>query len=30
MCNWVEMDVLWRWCNVICRAHKRGFEVGME
>ena len=21
MCMWVEMDVLWRRCSVICRMH---------
>jgi len=28
--KWVEMDVLWMRCSVLCRMHKRDFEVGRE
>ena len=30
MCMWVEMDVLWKGCSVLCRMYKRGKEVVRE
>ena len=30
MCTWVEMDVLWRKCSVICTMYEPGKEVMRE
>jgi len=30
MCLWVELDVLWRRCSVLCRMYERGKEVVSE
>jgi len=30
MCMWVEMDVLWRRCSVLCRMYERGQKVVRE
>ena len=30
MCLWVEMDVLWARCSLLCRVYERGKEVVLE
>jgi len=30
MCMWVEMDVLWGRCSVLCRMYERGHEEERE
>jgi len=30
MCVWVEMDVFWKRCSMLCRIYERGKEVVRE
>jgi len=30
MCMWIDLDLLWRRCSVICSMYECGFEVMRE